>query len=316
MSKVDQNPEHDGMTEEEIAGLAELEAQLKDDDADEEFNPEAVHKEEEQQEEQQALTPEEEQAKADADAKAQADEEARAKADADAAAAEAAKKPEQQERSTQAPYLVVEAPDDAEAKLAGITTKKVDLSKQFDDGDLTTAEYQTELDKLNREERAIERQVDRAQLAAELEEQRAVNERTEAIGTFLQGVEIPFDPKNLRFQALDAAVRIVASEEANAQLTYAEVMKKAYDLCITEGTLQAKQSPAQVQGKQQQQPAKQAPKPIDAPPSLARMPAAESTDTGENRFAWLASIRDPDKHEQAFAKLSAADQEAYLATGG
>lgn len=306
---------YDGITEEEQAALAELQEQLSGDD-DEVFDPEKVHQDALQETEQpQAKTPEEEQAEADAKAKADAD--AAAKADADAAAAEAANQQEQQpnpaEPKTQAtPYLVAKAPDDAEAKLADIGTKKADLAKRFDDGDVTTAEYQAELDKLSREERAIERQIDRAEIAAELEEQRAIAERDTAINTFLTNVGIPFDPKNLRFQTLDAAVRIVANDEANANLSYQETMQKAYDLCVKEGTLQAKSKPAQAQAQQQPAPKK----PIDAPPTLAHMPAAEATDTGENRFAWLAAIRDPDKHEAAFNKLSAADQEAYLATGG
>lgn len=306
---------YDGITEEEQAALAELEQQLNDAvENDEEFNPENVHKEVEQEEEQeqQAKTQEEEQAEADAQAQADAD-----KAKADAAAAEAANKQQEQQpaepKAQATPYLVAEAPADAEAKLAEISTKKADLAKQFDDGDVTTAEYQAELDKLNREERTIERQIDRAQLAAELEEQRATNEREATINKFLADVEIPRDPKNLRFQVLDAAVRSVASDEANAELSAPEIMQKAYDLCVEQGVLQAKASTKQVEGKQQQAPAK---KQIESPPSLARMPAAEATDTGENRFAWLASIRDPDKHEREFAKLSAADQEAYLAAGG
>lgn len=315
MATENQAPGYDGITEEEQAALAELEQQLKDDDG-EEFNPEAVHKEvetEEEQEQQAAKTPEEEQAAADEQAKADAD--AKSKADADAAAAEAAQQQEQpaDHKAPATPYLVAQAPADAEAKLADIGTKKGELAKKFDDGDVTTAEYQAELDKLNREERTIERQIDRAQLAVELEEQRAVAERDAAINTFLAGVGIPLDPKNLRFQVLDAAVRTVANDEANASLGYTETMQKAYDLCVEQGVLPAKQAPAPKQ-EQQKQPA--AKKPIEAPPSLAHMPAAEATDTGENRFAWLANIKDPDKHEAAFAKLSAADQEAYLATGG
>lgn len=305
---------YDGITDEEQAALAELEQQLNDaEENDEEFNPESVHKggEQEQEEEQEqqpaAKTPEEEQAEADAKAKTDADA-------AEAANKQQEQQPNQAEPKAQAtPYLVAEAPADAEAKLADIGTKKGELAKKFDDGDVTTAEYQAELDKLNREERTIERQIDRAQLAAELEEQRAANEREAVINNFLSSVDIPRDPQNLRFQVLDAAVRNVANDEANAELTAPQIMQKAYDLCVEQGVLQAKASTKQVEAKPQQAPAK---KLIESPPSLARMPAAEATDTGENRFAWLAAIRDPDKHEAAFAKLSAADQEAYLAAGG
>lgn len=308
---------YDGITEEEQAALAELEQQLSD-ESDEVFDPEKVHqdalKETEEQEK-----PEDE-AKPDEQKPDPAAEAAAAAADPGEAGAPAAdaSKPDGNDGARapvaqQTPYLVAEAPADAEAKLTEIGTKKTDLAKRFDDGDVTTAEYQAELDKLNREERAIERQIDRAQLAAELEEQRATNEREATINSFLASVDIPRDPRNLRFQVLDAAVRNVASDEANAELSAPQIMQKAYDLCVEQGVLQAKAAPKQQQQQQQQAPAK---KPVEAPPSLAHMPAAEATDTGENRFAWLAAIRDPDKHEAAFNKLSAADQEAYLATGG
>lgn len=315
MSLTDQD--RAGMTDEEIAAMAELEEQLAGGSADDpEFNPDEVVKpedqaaqqqeEEQQQEEQQALTPEEEQAKAD--------QEAADKAAADAAAAEAANAKEPAPTPARAPILVADAPEDAEAKLAEIAEKKAALGDQFDDGDLTSKEYQAKLDELNKEERTLERAIDKADIARDLENQRQTNERMAEINTFLASVDIPHDPKNLRFRVLDAAVRDVASDEANVSLSATEIMQKAFDLCVEEGALQPK--------KAADTPAKPAPKapaartPVNAPPTLAGMPASEVTNTEDNRFAYLNRINDPDKREAAFAKLSAADQEAYLATGG
>lgn len=315
------------LTDEEQAAMAELEAQMADTDADDPlFDPSAVvtdsgtqedqqqAQEQQQADDQEALTPEQEQEKADADEAAAAQK--KIDDDAAAAAAEAAKP--QEEAPARAPILVAEAPEGAEARLAEIATAKAELGDKFDDGDLTSKEYQAELDKLSKEERTLERAIDKAQIAQDLENQRITNERMNEINTFLKEVEIPHDPKNLRFRVLDAAVRDVANDEANVNLSAREVMQKAYDLCIAEGALVAKaKTPAAVvdDKKTTQQPAKQK-APINAPPSLANLPASEITNTEDNRFAYLNRITDPDKREAAFAKLSAADQEAYLATGG
>lgn len=313
------------LTEEEQAAMAELEAQMADTDADDPlFDPSAVVKddsaqeeqgEQEQEEEQEALTPEQEQEKADADEAAAAQK----KIDDDAAAAAEAAKP-QEEAPARAPILVAEAPEGAESRLAEIATAKAALGDKFDDGDLTSKEYQAELDKLSKEERTLERAIDKAQMAQDLENQRITNERMSEINTFLKEVGIPHDPKNLRFSVLNTAVISVANDEANANLSAREVMQKAYDLCIEEGALVAKaKTPAATDTAKKAEPAaKAAPAktPINAPPSLANLPASEITNTEDNRFAYLNRIADPDKREAAFAKLSAADQEAYLATGG
>lgn len=306
------------LTEEEQAAMAELEAQMADTDADDPlFDPSAVVKgdgtqeeqeEQQKEEEQEALTPEQEQEKADADAAQKVID------DAAAAAAEVEKPKE--EAPARAPILVAEAPEGAETRLTEIATAKAALGDKFDDGDLTSKEYQAELDKLSKEERTLERAIDKAQIAQDLENQRITNERMTEIDTFLKEVEIPHDPKNLRFRVLDAAVRDVANDEANANLSAREVMQKAYDLCIEEGALVAKtKAAATTEAKPAQQPAK--PKaPINAPPTLAALPASDVNNTEDNRFAYMNRITDPDKREAAFAKLSPADQEAYLATGG
>lgn len=298
------------LTEEEQAAMAELEAQLADTDADDPlFNPEEVVKgeegeQEEEEQEEEKQEQEEEAGKEDA-AKDEKTEETPADTET-----------QQVEPPARAPILVADAPEDAEAKLAEIAEKKAKLAEAFDDGEKTSKEYQVELDALNKEERAIERAIDKAQIAQDLENQRLTNERMTEINTFLKEVDIPHDPKNLRFRVLDAAVRDVANDEANANLSAREVMQKAYDLCIAEGALVAKaKAPAAADDKTAKQPGKQK-TPIKAPPTLASMPSAEINDTDANRFAYLNRITDPDKREAAFAKLSAADQEAYLATGG
>lgn len=317
----------ESLTDDEREALEELKAQMADtDETDPLFNPDDVVKgqpgTEEQGKgdgEQEELTPEEQTAKDEAEALAAqvARDEAAAKEATEAAGKKddepAKTDPVVEEQAPRAPMLTAEMPEDADAKLADIATRKAALSEKFDDGDLTSKEFQTQVDALNKEERTLERAIDKATIAQDLENQRLTNERMTEINTFLKEVEIPNDNKNLRFKVLDAAVREVASDEANINLSPREVMQKAYDLCVSEGALQPKKAA---------EPAKPAPAdvkpktPIKAPPTLANLPAAEITNTEDNRFAYLNRIANPDIREREFAKLSAADQEAYLATGG
>lgn len=211
------------------------------------------------------------------------------------------------ESAAPAPILVADAPADAEAQLQKIAEDKAALVEKFDDGELTAKEYQQQLDALSKQERAIERALDKAQIAADMEAQRQVNEKERVINSFLSEVGIPRDPSNLRFLTLDGAVRLVASNEANANLGPREILQKAYDLCVEQGTMQAKTPPKQEQ--------RQARKPIDAPKTLASVPAAEISDTDNARWAHISRIKDPDARERAFAQLSPAEQDAYLASG-
>lgn len=212
----------------------------------------------------------------------------------------------------QAPIFVAEAPADAEAQLQKIAEDKAALVEKFDEGEITAKEYQQQLDNLGKQERAIERAVDKAQIAQDMENQRLINEREQTINGFLNEVGIPRDPNNLRFVTLDGAVRLVASSEEGANLGPREILQKAYDLCIEQGTLQPKKAS---KPEQQAEPPKPK-KPINAPKTLASVPAAEISDTDSARFAHISRIKDPDAREREFAKLSPAEQDAYLQMGG
>lgn len=215
-----------------------------------------------------------------------------------------------------APLLVAEAPADAEARLQEIATKKAALVEAFDDGEKTAKEYQTELDALNKQEREIERALDKANIAAELEAQRQENEKQATINSFLKENDIKRDFSDLRFVALDAAVRIVAEQEESANLNVRQILQKALDHCVSQGVIPAKKAPEQQQQqpKQEQKPPK---KQIEAPKTLANVPASEIAETTDSaRFAHINRIKDPEARERAFMKLSPSEQEAYLAMGG
>lgn len=319
-----------GLTEEETAALAEMNEQLAGaSDDDPVFNIDEVVRK--------GQTPEDaglmvEKARQEAEASAAKDPEAEAAAAAALAAAEAAKLPvteltaEEQAAADAAaaaqvdpvadvkasqPVLVAQVPEGTVERLTAIGDEKKAITAKFDDGDLTASEMNAELEALNKEERKLERVIDRAEIATDLENQRITNDRTNEINTFLSDVKIPNDPKNLRFQTLNQAVIQVASDPANATLGATAIMQKAHDLCVAEGVLPAKAAKTDALAAK---PAPTPPKVLNAPPTLASVPASDIGTTEENRFAHLNRMN-PDQREAAFTKMSESDQNAYLAAG-
>lgn len=206
-----------------------------------------------------------------------------------------------------APILVAEAPEQAQERLQAISSQKADLRKKYDEGELTFDEYESKVETLDEERLEIRLALKEAETAAKIEQQRQINEREAQINGFLSEHNIKRDFSDLRFAALDTAVKVVASKEENADLGVREILQKAMDLCIEQGVIAAKTKPEAA-------PAAKPRKPIAAPPTLAHVPAADMTGTDEgNRFAYLDRL-DPVAREAAVSKLSPADLDAYLAS--
>lgn len=334
-----------GLTEVEQAALAELEEQQKSDGDEPLFNADEVHKpgtaEDESGSEQ--LSPED-QAAADTAAQLALEQAGTEDPDAVAAAAAAEKKPTAEEQAALdkaaadelaaaeaeknkkpvvdqgSPLYIAQAPEGFDDKMKGIGEQKSALAKQFDDGDKTTAEYQEELDKLNRQERELERQMDRHKMSVEMEEQRVTNVRMGEINAFLASVDIPNDQNNLKFRTIDNAVRLVASLPEHENSSPTVIMQASYDLCVKEGVLQPKAKPddaaklAADKLEADKKAAADKKKGINVPQTLASLPASSVSETEENQFAHLNRMN-PDQREAAFNKLTPAQQEAYLAAG-
>jgi len=285
-------------TEEELAGLtAEERAALEEDDGTE--------TDEEEDDETESGDETESDAGDDAaegadDGEQQADDGADDSDEGDESGAERSQQ--------QGPILVAEAPEKAEERLGEIKTAKADLRKKYDDGELTFDEYESQVEALDDERMEIRLALKEAETAAKIEHQRQVNEREAQINGFLAEIGVKRDFSDLRFAALDNAVKIIASKEENADLGVREILEKAYGLCVEQGVIQKKADKApEVQAKPR--------KPIATVPNLAKVPAADQTDTDDgNRFAYIDRIADPVAREKAFQKLSPADQEAYLST--
>lgn len=296
-------------TEEELAGLTEAErAALEEDDGTE---TDGEEEEEEEDQHDEAESSEETEADAGDDADEGADDGEQQPDDGDDVSDEEAQ-PEPERTQQQGPILVAEAPERAEERLKEIGDEKKTLRQKYDDGELTFDEYESQVDALDEERMDIRLALKEAETAAKIEHQRQVNEREATINGFLAELGIKRDYSDLRFAALDNAVKIVASTEEAATLGAREILEKAHELCIEQGVLQPKKKPeAKAEPKVEVKPRK----PLATVPTLAKVPAAEQTSADEgNRFAYIDRISDPVAREKAFQKLSDADKDAYLAT--
>lgn len=207
-----------------------------------------------------------------------------------------------------APLLVAEAPADADAKLAAIGEKKNTLIAQFEDGDITAKEYQTELDKLAKEERTIERAVDKAQIAAEMTQQQETNAWLAQAQDFVTNKHPEYSKSQVRHMALDNFVKEIGRNPANASMTGAQILAEAHKRVVEDlGEAPAKKAAAD------------ASKPLkgsqaEPPKTLAKVPAAQGNDVDDGRWALLDRLAstDPEALEEKLMKLSEADRDAYL----
>jgi hypothetical protein len=221
------------------------------------------------------------------------------------------------------PLLVAEAPADADAKLKEIGDKKAELVEQFDNGDITAKEYQTQLDALNRDERALERAIDKAKIAADIKQQQEMTAWMGEVKDFTSKAHPEYSTSRVRWTALDTFVKEIASNPENAGLSGKQILAKAHDMVVAD-LGEAPEPSADAGGKKDGgKKGEKDGKPlkgskIDPPPTLAKVPAADNQDVEGGRWAALDRLAqtDPIELEEKLMKLSPADRDAYLAYSG
>jgi hypothetical protein len=255
---------------------------------------------------------------ADGAAAAAGDDGAAAAGRDDGAAAEAAADEQGATPVQTAPVLVAQVPADLDAKLAEIATKKDALITAFDDGDITAKEYQVQLDAIGKEERKIERDVDKAQLAAEMDQQRQQNDWVATVNNFIANTD--YSTNQRLHRALDMEVRDVAVSEEGKTMNGLQILQRAHanlvdanlvDAGLVKAASGAAPAAAVIPAKAV------APKVAKAnlPPNLAHVPAAAVEDTSDGRYATLDRLAnsDPLAYEAQLAKLPESERAAYLA---
>lgn len=244
----------------------------------------------------------------DAAAKAKAAEDQAAAA---AAAAEAEKKPDEPEQDRQPKKQSVlpdwQAPEDAQAKLTEISTQLDELATKFDDGEMTAAEYRQQTRVLEQQQRDIDRQLLKAEMAQEAQQDHQKrSEETwynDTVPGFLK--EYPeYQGKDLLLGALDAAVRRLQAAQPDNQFDPA-ILAQADAQVRAELGLAPRSKPATPAPKVER----------ELPPSLATVPAADIDDIdGGSEFAAIDRLSGVD-YENALAKMPDEMRERYLARG-
>ena len=226
-------------------------------------------------------------------------------APADAAADADAAKPQAQERKPRPVFEAPDVPADVDDQIAAAKLAKIKLAEKFDEGEITAVEYAKQTEELNDFQRELENKRFKAQLAAESQQSRELDSWEETCSDFLSA-HPEISKSKLRYDSFDYAVRLVTGDQANAALTGAQQLEKAYQTWVTELGIQVEQ-PAQSG-------AKPDPKKPKVVPNIGSLPAAQANDTDDGKFAYLDRLADSDplKYEATLAKLSDADREAYL----
>jgi hypothetical protein len=214
------------------------------------------------------------------------------------------------------PLLRADLPPDIEEKLEGISTKREELDTQFDDGELTTKEYRQAMSDLDKQERGIEQQQFKAQIANEMREEQ---ERSEWLGTVRSFLDQnpQYEEKPRLYNNLDDAVKEIAADEANQTLSGDQILAKAHEKVYSElGLTPPEKEKAREKEKADGKARRKASSKRKAPPTLGDVPASDTTDpTNTGKFSRLDRLMDadPEKYETELSKLSEAEQERYLA---
>lgn len=211
----------------------------------------------------------------------------------------------------QAPILVAQVPADAEARLNKIAEDKRALIKQYEDGDITLSELETQREKLEDQRIDLKNQISRAEIAHDLEMQRRKNQwDSDCDGFMAAHPEYHGEANAEAFGHLNETVKALANMPRNATLSGQQILEKAHKITQMERGTPVAATPTAAPAK----PKQPIPKPA-LPPNLGAMPAASGNDPGEGRWSNLDRLQtsDPAAYEKALEKLSESDREAYLA---
>lgn len=228
-------------------------------------------------------------------------------------------KPEQQEQQQEAPapqpVFKPVATEELKAKYDDLDKRENELIEKFEEGELTTREYNAQLRDINKERGDLDWQQRKDELNRESVEQQVERQWVTDVKAFLPNHPAISESEE-NWQSFDKVLRLVtAARQAEGKPYGTPELERAYRIWSDEQGIKAP-APAKEEAKQDQQPAqqqKQQPKPLDIPPSLAKVPAAAPEDTDDGKFAALDRLADsdPQKYQESIARMSADEYAAY-----
>lgn len=231
-------------------------------------------------------------------------------APAPAAAAEPVAQP--QAAPAPAPILIVQAPADAKEQLDKIAADKAALIEKWENGEVTSKEYQTQLDALNEQQFDLKAQLREADLTQKMAQQQVHNQWVADCNAFLAAHAEYADKNGERYKLLNETIMALASMPSNQGLSNEKALAKAHRIVQVELGEVAPTAAAPAPAKTVTQ--HKVPKP-EVPPNIGTLPAAAMNDTSGGEFASLNALQksgDVEAYEAAVANLSEAQLARYL----
>ena len=225
--------------------------------------------------------------------------------------------PVQQEKQPEAaapqPVFRPVATEELNAKYADIQSRVDALAEKFDDGDLTTKEYNAQLQALIDERGELKWLERKDELNRESVEQMVQQQWQAAQNEFLPKHPVIGENEE-NWNSFDAVVRLVTAARAAEGKSYGvPELERAYRIWADERGIATKPAEAaKPEQKAEEQPKPKA-KALDLPPSLAKVPAAAMEDTDDGKFAALDRMAesDPQKFQETIAGMSPSEYDAY-----
>lgn len=252
-------------------------------------------------------------AKEDADAQAATDKKA-----ADDAAAEPEKKatpagePEKEEEQEEKPVITPRPrgvlndtlPEDYKERVTANETAMDELAQKYEDGDISFAEYNKGMRKLNETAMDLRELKMRAEIS-DTSTSNALQERWDAaMGTFLEAHPEAISTP-VRQNAFDQILREITAPvmQAGGMPGRAEIDKAYKRLAEEFGFAATTTTTEPVKGKKENK----------VPPTLGAVPAAAQNDVDDGKWAHLDRLAesDPAAYEAAMLKMSDAEREEY-----
>ena len=204
-----------------------------------------------------------------------------------------------------------DVPADAGDKLKAFDQQLDDIAAKFDDGEMTMSEARQQQREIERQRDELKELMLRQKVATDFS---VSNWTDKEVPAFLAD-HPEYAPGTLRYKLLDAAVR----EEQNANPDNPfdpDHLTRAHARIAAElaGTAPAKQEPQPAAAGL----AAQKPAPRTIPPTLKDIPQADISAAGDGgKYAVLDRLlqSDPEAYEEAVAKMSDEEREAYLQAG-
>jgi hypothetical protein len=203
-------------------------------------------------------------------------------------------------RPAPVPLIKGDLPADFNDRVTALNEREDALVEKFEEGDLTTKEYNAELRKINKERGDLEWLARKAELSQEASKGEAERDWYGEVDAFLKDhPEIMLN--QTRTSSYDAIVREVTSATMKAGGTPGRAdLEKAHKQWANDLGITVAADPGRKPQKG----------PKNVPPTLANAPAADITETEDGKFAQLDRLAetDPLAYERAISKMTSTSR--------